>query len=517
MNLKERNIFLGAILILLIIFAVFAVNFAVKRGKNNKDPFEPDPGGNTVIPEDRVMERIEVPGAKCGDGSQYVMFYSEGPERVDGKTNNRVVIWMPGGGSTQMTLEGELSSPILNAATFLDRLAQPGDYYLTEEYMEDRSFIFVDHPDNKGFVDTAHWVIFPYCTQDFHSGNKDEFTEYDFTEVDGVVNDIERAINGNFRTLEQIEERFPNLKIDGHNADGDFKVDELKIDILHMGAKNVELSLDLLFETLKNRGFDVRNSEIVMSGSSAGGFGTWYNAWRVGDILYNYPGTKFTVIPQAGSPTLMRYGSEGDLITLQSQIDSMEQRHSWHEILLPCNVPGAGYDGGDECMDALDLLDHYNNRWDGMDVRFLAVVNKEDLLGVRGLGFENENDPGFQPALLNFCQTVHRYSQYFSLTDNTDVYAGWLYNKQGNGFRRVHGFKKAALTVTMQKPNGQNSGGKTLMKLINEVALREVSGPVQIEYVLGVVQDPKAFESEVIADPGHLPECNVAWPNGNRP
>jgi len=104
-----------------------------------------------------------------------------------------------------------------------------------------------------------------------------------------------------------------------------------------------------------------------------------------------------------------------------------------------------------------------------------------------------------------------------SLTDNTDVYAGWLYNKKGNSFSRVYGFKKAALTVTMQKPDGKNKDGKTLIKLINEVALREVDGPVQIENILGIIQDPNAFESKVVADSSHLPECNVPWPDSNRP
>jgi len=474
----------------------------------------PDGKKRTPTPSERVMERFEIPGAFCGNGEPYVMFFSEGP-KTNGE-NNRLVIWLPGGGSTTIDRDGELSTPINNVANLLNRIFPTGEYYLTETWMDvERDFIFLNHPDNDLYVDDANWAIIPYCTQDFHSGNRNEPTLYDFTDQKLLVNQLEQEINNKKATLEEIERIYPFLNIEGREVGGRFEIEKLEIEILHKGTKNVELSLDKLFSVLNNRGFDISKADILMSGSSAGGFGTWYNAWRIGDMLYPYPDARFTIVPQSGSPSILVWDeTQQDLVVDEEQVLDMNHRLNWHNVLLPCEVSGGNYRGGDECKDTLDLIDHYNNRWPEMDFEILTVLNKEDFLAVRAL---NEEEPGFEERLLNLCQSVHRYGQYISLTDNAEPYLAWLYLRQGNSLKRVHGFRDASLVVDMISPDGQTGEGKTLLEYINLIAARQNKGAVQIEHVLGIVEDVNNYKTEVTSRPDHLPECNVPWPETLRP
>lgn len=463
---------------------------------------------------ERKMETIDVPGAKCGDGSNYVIFFSEGPATINGEPNNRLVIWLPGGGST-MNKDGKLVTAINGVYEITDRLTVKHDLtlYLSESWMNgDRNFIFANHPDNDEFVKDAHWAIFPYCTQDFHSGNCEEEFRYDFTGEEKIVKELESAINEHRRTLEEIYDRFPSMKIEGEYVNsGEFKINKLEIGILHDGANNVRLSLRVLHDELvNNRGFDISRADILLSGSSAGGFGTWYNAWRVGDLLYKHEdkGTpRLTIIPQSGSPAVRAWNNaKGDIIVDDQLVQSLNYRNKWYGVSLPCSNNGANYNGGDQCEDALDLLNHYLNRWEGMDVNFLAVVNKEDLIATHNL--EDEE-------LLDFCKTVHRYSQYFYLTPKAYPYAAWLFRltkAKKDAVKRVHGFKGAALTVDMLNPDGKDPG-YGLLEYINVVATRNVTGIAHIEHLPGLMLSPKDYDSDVKPLPNHLPECNVDWPD----
>ena len=463
---------------------------------------------NSASIAQRKMISIEVPGAKCGDGSDYQILFSAGPDTINGNPNNRLVIWFPGGGSTMNNRNGELSTAINSTYEITDRLTIKNDLklFLSDAYMNgDRNFIFANHPDNDEFVKDAHWAIFPYCTQDFHSGNLNEEIIYDFTGEKKLVAELDSAINGLGYTLDEIYSRFPSMNIEGEDDNGKFKINKVEIGILHHGAKNVELAFRVLLNELKNnRNFDITKADVLISGSSAGGFGTWYNAWRIGDKLYKYNDTRLTVVPQSGSPYIKVWNEdERDLVINDAQIESINHRLAWHNVSLPCEKSGANYNGGDNCKDALDLLDHYLNRWEGMDVNFLAVVNKEDLIATSNLNDEE---------LLNFCKTVHRYAQYFYLTPNTYPYAAWLFRKMGpRDIRRVHGFKGAALTVDMLEPNGENKGFG-LLEYINMVATRNVIGAIHIEHTPGIIQEPDNYDSDIEPVQNHLPGCNVEWP-----
>jgi hypothetical protein len=464
---------------------------------------------------DRQWEAIAVPGAKCGNGEDYIILFSAGSRIINGNPNNRVVIWLPGGGSTQIDSNGELNTAIKRLPQLRSRRGPPNvaTVQALKTNPAQQEYIFMNHPDNDPFVKDAHWAIVPYTTQDFHSGRKTEPKVYDFTGT-LVASQMEREINKRGGTAEQAEKLFPGLSIKGKEVRGKFVIHKLEVSIYHQGAINVDLSLKKLFERLEEEDFDIRKAAIVMSGSSAGGFGTWYNAWRVGDILYPYPDTRFTVIPQAGSPSIMRWSDEKqDIVVDEEQVAAIKHRLGWHDVRLPTAIPGAAYQKGDEGLDVLDLLDHYLNRWKGMDVQFLVILNREDFLAVRGL---DEEKPGFEVRLENFCKTVHRYSQYVSLTENAQPYLGWLFTG-GTTLRRVHGFKGATLVVDQMNPNGEGKGGKSVLEYINMVATRKIDGPPQIEHTAGVVENDAKLDSPGTPRKDYMQQCIVPWPEKRRP
>ncbi len=468
-------------------------------------------------PSARGWETIPVPGARCGDGQDYAIAFSPGPGTPAGEPNHRLVIWLPGGGSTQISRQGELKTAIKRLPLVRQRRSLPSFEWMNDPDSGRRrqaEFIFTDHPDNAPFVRDAHWAIFPYTTQDFHSGRRTEPTRYDFTGT-GVARQLEREINRRGVGIARARAALPGLQITGKTVDGRVVIDGLEIAILHCGAINVERSLEVLFERLRKEGFDPRRADILLSGSSAGGFGTWYNAWRIGDILYPHPGARFTVVPQAGSPTTMTWNEDQrDLVVDPVQVADLKHRLEWYDVLPPTAVPGADYRGGDDGLDVLDLLDHYLRRWPGMDVQFLPVVNREDFLAVRAL---DEHSPGFEARLDAFRKTVHRYAQYIHLTDRSQPYLAWLFLKSNGAPRRVHGFKGAALTVPMLSPDGRGEGGKSLLAYINMVATRNIVGPPQIEHAAGTVTAPGDLASPVVPGRDRLGEGDVPWPEKSRP
>ncbi len=452
---------------------------------------------------EREWQAIEIPDARCGDGSQYSIYASF-------SNSSRVVIWLPGGDSTLME-NGNLSTPIEHVDDIYERIHAPIPRIMIRWLERGEESLFIDHPDNDGFVKDANWVILPYCTQDFHSGNLDA-VEYDFTGQEALRGEIEMIVNRIGK--ERFEENFPFIRIQGQEINGSYYLDELYISILHQGANNVQRGIDRLFEILISNGFVMEDAEVLISGSSAGGFGVWYNAWRIGDLLYEYPNAKFTIVPQAGSP-ILRFWKNGDIELNRILIEDITHKTGYFRVKMPCDVCGGNYNSsGERCDDALGLLDHYLFRYKDRDVEFLAVINKEDALGVAELG---EGEPGFQQRLEAFCKTMHRYSQYVELTNNSQAYAGWLYERKGRNIVRVHGFKDAALITRMLNANGGGASEYGLLKYMNAVASRAQRDGRMIENTMGIIVNPRDLNSRVIARPDYMQECNVEWPERRRP
>ena len=539
----DKQLAIGAAVALvgLILIATFFVVREVRRGDTPEildpiiDPFKPskpdDPTPPPTKPDDpkvppptkpelpvkppvvegkrEAWQVIPVPGGKCGNGEQYVMGFSAGPQKLDGKTNSRLVTWMPGGGSTMITRDGEFTT---NVGPGLGLITPP------KQFAEETSFIFLNHPDNNLFVKDANWVILPYCTQDFHSGRLTTAKEYDFTGETDMVKAYEKQINQSKGSLEQIRNKYPFARLETHTEGGVIKIDKLYISIIHGGALNVELSLKKLFPLLEQGGFDLDRAEIIMTGSSAGGFGTWYNAWRIGDLLYKHPNATFTIIPQSGSPSTRRWNGT-DIPVVSEQVADVDYRLSYYNNINPCNQIGGNYRGGGDCRDTLDLIKHYKQRWPEMDLAIMPVTNKEDLVAVAGLG--EETDPGFDAKLLNLCQSIHRYSQYTAKVEDVFPYTLWQYRKTSSrGEVRVHGLTNALLTTKMVSPNDGNSDEYGILRMINDVASRKLKWKDQIphiEYTLNVVTNPEADSSSVISRPDYLQACNVPWPSQDRP
>ncbi len=517
MKRNEKNLYVGIIVVLVIIVLIVVIlilGFALIKTSKNRDngsnngSNNDSNGGDTGNSDRGSWQVIPVPGGKCGNGEEYVIGFSPGPAKIDGKANSRLVIWMPGGGNTMITRDGEFTT---NVGFALGLISPP------KQFAEETSFVFLDHPDNDLFVKDANWVILPYCTQDFHSGRLTEPIEYDFTSETQMVKVYERLLNDNKINLEQIERRYPYVRVETHEENGEIKIDKFYIKIIHRGALNVEAGLDKTFELLEDRDFDLDRAQIMMAGSSAGSFGTWYNAWRIGDLLYEHPNAELTMVPQSGSPSTRRWDGN-DIRVLSEEIADVDYRLSYYNNINPCNQPGGDYTNGDTCRDTLELIDHYKNRYPRMDLAIVPATNKEDLLAVGGLGEESE--PGFDAKLLNLCQSIHRYSQYIGKIEDVYIYTLWEHRKVGNREVRVHGLSNSLLTVPMVSPNGERSDEYGIMKLMNDVASRELEWndfTPHIEHTFNVVLNPDAKESSVDARPDYMTACNVPQPTRQSP
>ncbi len=516
---KTIIIIIAALIIVVLLLAVLAPRLGIFKkggkggggGSGGGEEEEEEIPNFPIFTDRSEWETIIVDGAKCGNGEPYQILFSQGPS-LNNKPNNRLVIWFPGGGSTSKNIDGTLNTAIgsLKEMRALTSPKRGGP-------LEIEQFIFIDHPDNELFVKDANWVTIPYCTQDFHSGRETSAKRYDFSEVTKIVQEIETLLNNRGNTIQEIQSQIKGLEIQGTNINGRFEVEKVYFNILHDGAKNVELGLDKVFERLQPTGFNLNNAEILMTGSSAGGFGVWYNAWRIGDLIYNKPNAKFTIIPQAGSPTA-RVWDGNDIVTNAQKKADLQNRLDNYNVLQPCEQNGATYSGGDECLDVLDLTEHYHSRFGNLDLRILPVINKEDLIAVSGLG--DQNAPEFPAKLLALCQTIHRYAQYGNKEQDTFVWTDWLFIKKGTGdLKRVHGFKGPAETTEMISPNnGQSS--YTLIGFINDVAARKIEWgqtSVHIENTAKVITQPNNLNSPVSAQSDYNQECNVPNPARNRP
>lgn len=449
---------------------------------------------------DRQFQRVVLPDAACGNGTQFPIFFSPGPAQVNGKLNRRVVIWMPGGGSTSLLRDGSLSSPINSLAEVRSRLNAPTD-------PGGRRMLFFDHAANDPYVGAAHWAVFPYCTQDFHSGRRTAHNAYDFTGVRALVREVETAVRGgtNPGTLEQL---FPGLDVSPQTGGPSYRVSRLTIRIVHRGAHNFAAGMGRLTSLLAERGVDLARADVTVAGSSAGGFGAWYNARRLGDLLWTNRNEKerghrlarLTIVPMSGSPTERVWDDgSGDIAVDADQVAGLDHRLSFHGVERPCAVAGGTYQPSPDvsCDDTLDLIRHYMARWRGLNLRIAPVINKEDLLGVRGFA-GSPGQPGYAQRLVTFCKTVHRYIEHSaSINRRVTPWGGWMWQNSPTPTdpdrpSPVHGFEFGTGIVPMLAPQPGSVWNPTLLEWINAVADRDRrlrSTSYRLETRIGLVEN----------------------------
>lgn len=185
-------------------------------------PFDLDcgPRGSVPVPPLATPTQIvldsDATGTRCGDGSPYAFWIRLAPA---GSPVEKVVVFLPGGGSC-------LDGPDC-AAT------KPDLFESINDAMSQAGLMSNTKPDNP-FLNWTK-VFLPYCTQDLHIG--------------GGVTDV-----------------FP------------------EITVYRYGARNIQASLryvrDVLWaqmDTTVPGGFRPDRLQVLLSGSSAGGFGAAYN------------------------------------------------------------------------------------------------------------------------------------------------------------------------------------------------------------------------------------------------
>jgi len=448
----------------------------------------------------RSFQVIDMPGLICGDGSAFRIFFAPAP-----LPSNRVVLWLPGGSSTLIALDGTLSTPINSLAELRNRLAAP----LAPASSDSGDNLFTDHPANAAFIAAAHWAIVPYCTQDFHAGNLSTPITYDFIDQTAFVDDLRDKIAQVCRNKQDpiivAQDEFPSLTFtfsgpcNSKSLPDQITVDSVRIDITHNGAHNLDQALQRLQLLLFAQGVNLASVDFLFAGSSAGGFGTWYNAWRVGDVLFGQGGTRLTMVPMSGSPTTRLWEEAvGQLRENATELADLQHRLDWYQTALPCAVSGGAYlvDPAARCLDTPELTGHYLARYPGLDLRIVPVINKEDNLGVLGFAGDDPSAPGFGARLLQFCRTVHGYGAEANQVESVHPWLGWLWWRLGPAgmAHRVHGFKQAAQLVPMAQPDGgpgvpAGDGLHGVLAFINSVANRDLAATAggHIEHRLALI------------------------------
>jgi len=461
----------------------------------------------------RAWERITLPGASCGNGTEYAYFYS--PPEPGGEY--RLVVHHQGGGSTWRTTSGGLE-------TGLNTLRAVKSKLNVEQTIDADEGLFMDRPENDTYIGPAHWAFIPYCTQDEHFGRRTDPEVYDFTNLpeNTVRADVEALLDQGW-TEAEIEADFPGIDIQGIYEDppGTHHVNLLTITITHRGTLNVEAATaDLLSRILAAYPDFLDRADILVSGGSAGGKGAWYNFWRWGDLVWGRPGTRLTLAPLSGSPTERFWSNAArDLVFVQQFADEIDFRTSFWQAERPCEIAGGAHvpSGSDDCDDAFTLLDHYRTqRYPGHDLEFLPEVNKEDAVAIHNLG-------GSNAAALLFCKTVHRAAQYLGRIPSTHPFAPWMFFREppppDAPIQREHTPNRATILARVQEAGGAGAAqGFSLLAYINAVASRTlVSSVLQLEYLAHVVEDvndPKAAENP-IPYTDHMAQfgtCNVPRP-----
>ncbi len=482
--------------------------------------------GDWSLYDHQPWEKVDVPGASCGAGTPYRFFFSA--SNGDPSTN-RVVFWFPGGGSTSYNRDGQLGSPIRRLSDVRGRLTAPANG--PQAVPSSGVLPFLDHPANDAFIGDADWVILPYCTQDFHSGNVSEAKRYDFSSVGSLVNEIKARLNADCGLSPQDLEASFHIDIDVSGTCPQSKVDGVWIDIRHEGGIDFAKAYPLIKALLAEHGFDISRGQFLIAGSSAGGFGAWYNAWRIGDDIAEFPRASLTIAPMSGSPNTRLWDqSAHDLREDPGELADLENRIEEQQVRLPCRIDGGAYHVGaapERCNDTLELIRHYERRWPDLDLRIVPVINKEDLLGVRGFAGDT-GAPEHGPRLLRFCRTVHAYGEYAARRDGVDPWTAWLWEQQPSGVpRRVHGLARADQLVPLAAPSGSpgyppGDGMHGVLAYVNQIAARApgLDRKPMIDYRLSLVEDPSdvltgldgSFSGEwstLGIDPG---SCNVSIP-----
>ncbi len=336
----------------------------------------------------RTLQRIDIPGATCGNGTPYAIWFSQAPN----PSERRVTVYFSGGGSTKCLEDanpcpsGSVQTSMRNLSGLDKRLSIVDETNVIER-------MFMDHPDNDGFVGPSHWVVVPYCTQDMHTGRRDDVQTYDMTNVAAqdpnhiLVQQVQDLLNGG-STIAEIEADHPGLDVAAvSGGPGAFQVDQLLVHVTHRGDENVAAAVQWIAQSapaLDPAFFD--DAELLVTGGSAGGFGAWYQFWRFADFLDDKPATRLTLAPLAGTPIERWYSdAAGGLVETASLVDEIDWRWSFYEGLRPCEIVGAEHvpSGEDRCYDVFDLLDHYRlQRYPERDIRYMPMANKEDFVAL---------------------------------------------------------------------------------------------------------------------------------------
>jgi hypothetical protein len=387
-------------------------------------------------------------------------------------------------------------------------------------------------------VGKAHWVVLPYCTQDFHSGRRTQPRTYDFTGVRSLVRDVEARVRGG-TTPAALERAYPGMDVEGGPGAGGFTVTRLTITIEQRGALNVEAALPAITFALAFEGVDLARADVTIAGSSAGGFGSWYNARLFGDRLYPHRAdtdaggarlARLTIVPMSGSPAERVWSDAANgLVTSPDQVASLDHRLDHHSVARPCSLAGGAYTPtpGAHCDDTLDLIRHYLRRWAGLDLRIAPVINKEDPLGLRGFAGQ-PGQPGYAAGLVRFCKTVHRLSQEAARTGSqVHPWTAWMWDNKPTPssplvIGQVHGFEFATGLVPQLDPEEPGTWHPSLLEWVNAVAARDprlASTRSQIERRSGLVRN--AFDPGTTMMPFDPPDgispyqraaCNVPPP-----
>ncbi len=462
----------------------------------------------------RTWQRLAVPAAVCGNGTPYAVFVSTGPALIDGQPNRRLAVWLEGGGATQMSPTGQVQTPINSLGDLQNRLNANLTY-------DGATGIFMDHPANDRYIGEASWAFFPYCTQDVHLGERTDAVHYDMTSQQPLNAQIQALLSGG-QTPTQIEAAYPGLDVVATPTGEGYTLQSVYVDIQHRGGLDIAAGWGRVLEFLAQGGYAVPN-DVLLGGSSAGGYGVWYNAWRLGDSLYLDGLARMTLSPSAGHPTTRRWDGT-DLVIDPPHVLGIQALFAYYHGRPACTISGGGYTAqpGATCDDVLDLITHYTSRWPGTDVEVMPVLNKEDAV-VISREFGGLPEPQFTEGVLNFCQSVHRYGQLIFRMPHALPYFAWQYQRSYVlttwQVDRVHGFNQSLLLEPMLSPAGQSEPALFgLLETLNRLAARVdqfKAGPALIQTVAGLdpnLHDPAAQQVPYQTEP-YLPECNVAWPD----
>ncbi|MCA9773184.1 MAG: hypothetical protein KC466_12300, partial [Myxococcales bacterium] len=429
--------------------------------------------------------------AQCGGGGEFAFFYSPATT-VAGST--RMVTYFQGGGMTFQESNGDFYTLANNLGGLKLLTTAPASANLATGIFMDR------HPENEAFIGEAHWLFYPYCTQDFHAGRKSGPTTYDLM---GTAFETEvETLLGEGQTPAAIEANFPGLDIVSVVGTD---VTALTYSILHRGYLNFVASLGPLNDALEAAWPGVDVTDFLVSGGSAGSFGAILDFQLFGDLVWAFSPTEpLTLAPEGGFPMERRYNPATDALEEDPAfVDFLAAAFDSWDLILPCEIAGGAHvpSPTDRCTDILDLLDHYLARWPGLDIRYGITHDKEDPV-IRG-AFPWPGTP--EDSTLDFCRTVHRYGQRMA---ERDLNAPWMH------WQGTHVSGQAWFLTAMRSPSGAVAPSPyNLLGFLNGLAARSFSGsPVHIEHVFNTVDQPTNPDSAVTADPTHLPECNVPVP-----